>query len=117
MAAAALAVIAAVCAYYYTHDPAEASSRAPRCFFRLLTGWECPGCGAQRALHAALHLRLAEAWSYNPFVFFAFPLASAYVLIEAGRRRWPRFHAAATRPAIIAAIFVAIVAFWILRNL
>nr|WP_241744010.1 DUF2752 domain-containing protein [Cellulosimicrobium arenosum] len=32
----------------------------------LLTGLECPGCGALRATHDLAHLDLAGAWSMNP---------------------------------------------------
>lgn len=64
-----------------------------------------------------LHGNIAEAWHFNPMVFFAVPLAAYYFIVEAGRRRWPRLHAASVRPVIIIAIFIAIVAYWIGRNL
>lgn len=116
-AMAALAVVAVVVAagfYYYGHDPA--SSPAPKCMFRLLTGYDCPGCGSQRALHALLHGRVAQAWAYNPFVFFAVPAAVFYLVVEARRRVAPRLHAAAVHPAVIAGILVAVVAYTVLRN-
>ena len=107
---AAIAILAvAALAYYYLCDPASAP--APRCLLRTLTG--CPGCGTQRALHAMLHGRVAEAWGYNPAVFFAVPLAAMYLLAD-------RFPAPLRRvleaPATIFAIAAAIAAWWVLRN-
>ncbi len=109
VAAAVAAVTAAVAFLYYEHDPA--SPVAPKCLFRLISGYDCPGCGSQRALHALLHGRLAEAWGFNPYVFFAAPAGAAFVVIEAGRARWPRLHR-----AVIAAVLAATVAWWIFRN-
>lgn len=37
-----------------------------QCPLYHLTGWQCPLCGLQRGLHAALNGRFAEAWHYNP---------------------------------------------------
>ncbi len=115
--AAALAALAAAGAtvwYYYTVDPTEGGLK---CTFRLITGYDCPGCGSQRAFHALLHGDIARAWSFNPMVFFAVPLAAYYLVVEAGRRRWPRLHRASIHPAIIIAIFIALIAYWIGRNI
>ena len=102
--------------YYYTADPAKSIS-APKCVFKLLTGWDCPGCGSQRALHALLHGHIAQAWNFNPFIFFAVPVAIFYAIIETGRTRWPKLHAKAIHPAILIPIALAITAWWILRNI
>ena len=96
---ACAAVLFGVVAYYYGHDPSDGG--APVCAFKYLTGYDCPGCGSQRAFHALLHGRVAEAW----------------VIVEAGRRRWPRFHAGLTRPAVLLGILLAIAAYWVARNL
>lgn len=48
---------------------------APKCPFKLLTGLSCPGCGFQRAVHALLHGRCAEAMSYNYWFAYAVPYA------------------------------------------
>ncbi len=40
----------------------------PKCALKLLTGYDCPGCGATRAMHAALHGNFAEALRYNFFL-------------------------------------------------
>ena len=64
-----------------------------------------------------LHGRVAEAWHYNPFAFFALPVATFYIAIEALRNRYPRIHTYAVHPFAIVLIAIAILAFWILRNL
>lgn len=101
--------------YVYSHDPA--SSPSPKCFFKLLTGWDCPGCGSQRAAYALMHGRIADAWQLNPFIFFAVPAALFYFVAEAGRRRWPRFHVLATHPLVLTALLFLIIAWWVSRNL
>lgn len=115
--AVAAAVIALVCfcMYYHSHDPDTTFSF--KCTFKMLTGYDCPGCGSQRAFHAFLHGEFARAWEYNPLVFFAVPAAVYYLVVEAGRYRWPRLHAASVNPFVLIAFFIAILAFWIGRNL
>ena len=88
--AAALLTGAAV--FLYTVDPAQ-SRLAPRCVFRLATGWSCPGCGLQRAAHALLHGRWAEAAGYNPFLLISLPYLAALLAAElmpqgARREKW-----------------------------
>ena len=47
-------------ALYYAVDPSH-DVWLPRCPFHALTGWDCPACGGQRALHSLLHGRFGEA--------------------------------------------------------
>lgn len=47
----------------------------PKCPTKILTGWSCPGCGIQRAIHALLNGRLSEAVSYNYFFILSIPYA------------------------------------------
>lgn len=114
-AVAATVALALLIAYYYTHDPASAP--APKCIFKMVTGWDCPGCGSQRAFHAILHGNIAAAWHFNPFVFFAVPGAAFYITVEAMRKRLPRLHSAAINPFIIAAITLAAILYTVLRNI
>lgn len=117
LAAAVAAVIALFCIaiFYYKTDPT--SEWMPRCAFKALTGYDCPGCGVQRALHAILHGNIAAAWHYNPFVFFAIPTAIFYIITEAGRKRWPHLHTRANNPWLITAILIAVLSYWLLRTI
>lgn len=95
--------------YLWGHDPA--TSPAPACLFRRLTGYDCPGCGTQRALYALLHGDAAAAWEHNAALFFALPAAGAYICAR-GRLRDVLQH-----PAALCGVGAAIAAWWIIRNL
>ena len=44
-----------------------------KCPLFQLTGWQCPLCGTQRALHEMAHGNVAEAWRYNPGLWVTLP--------------------------------------------
>lgn len=51
-----------------------------KCPLLQLTGWQCPLCGLQRAIHAFLHGNFAQAWHYNPALWFLLPYAAVILL-------------------------------------
>lgn len=46
------------------------------CFFRLITGFKCPGCGVSRMCISLLKLDLVSAWKYNAAVLCMLPLGA-----------------------------------------
>lgn len=42
------------------------------CFYRLTTGFECPGCGITRMFISMFKLDFVSAFHYNPFMFVMF---------------------------------------------
>ena len=84
-----LIVILFTCgAVLYWFNPSQ-SMLMPKCAFKMLTGWDCPGCGIQRAVHAFVHGRFAEAISYNYFLAYSVPyLLSFLVVWVAPDYRW-----------------------------
>lgn len=112
--AAVLAAAAFVCVIF-VFDPLT-SGIYPRCPSKLLTGFDCPGCGSTRALHALLHLRWAGAWRYNAAVFFALPLMALYLVGP----RLPRrnvLNRLAHDPRLSWAVVAAVVLWTVLRNI
>ena len=102
---------------YFFLDPEQ--HFFPKCPFLWLSGWKCPGCGSQRAVHHLLHGDVTEALRVN----FLFVLALPYVLLGltleytawgrkqmAIRRRWYGY-----RAALVA--LVCVVFFGIIRNI
>ena len=108
LAAVALAVLFLV-------DPAEWKIFPP-CLFHKLTGWQCPGCGATRAVHALLHGRLAAAFRDNALLVLSLPVLAAYVWVRAMRRRQGRPSARLSPTWLWVALGVGLV-FMVWRNL
>lgn len=75
-----IAILTIGCILYYYIDPAEYSF-IPKCPVKIITGFDCPGCGFQRALHASLHGNFKEAINYNLFLIVAVPLTVLWWLI------------------------------------
>ena len=44
------------------------------CLVKRLTGVECPTCGFTRGVVSLLHGHIAQAWLYNPLLYFALAL-------------------------------------------
>lgn len=61
----------------------------PKCTFKELTGFHCPGCGTARSLHALLNGRFLQAVVYNPFTVMAL-LYLIWEPINTGIARWRR---------------------------
>lgn len=64
------AAIMAGCIVLFTFNPEDVGFY-PRCPSKMLTGYDCPGCGSLRGLHSLLHGDFAAAWRYNPAIFVA----------------------------------------------
>lgn len=90
----------------------------PRCLWKSMMGYDCPGCGFQRALHAALRGRLLEAAHYNLFLILVIPYLIALIMsdwILTGERaaRWQRVtHSQWMLWGYVVLYFL----WWILRN-
>lgn len=73
-------VFAGALTYIGLVDPHRPGSLFPPCPFKLLTGWECPGCGGLRMTHDVLHGDLAAAVVDNVFFLVGLPLLAAWAL-------------------------------------
>jgi hypothetical protein len=69
---AALGVTSILAVVYYFAP--EQYGFYPRCMFFLVTGWQCPGCGALRAAHHLLHGDLGGALQFNSLLVISLPI-------------------------------------------
>ncbi len=106
----AIAVVTGGIAIVISNHGHGVGELSPSCVIRRLTGYDCPGCGSQRALDALLHGHIAEAWSYN----YALPVLVAVALlyiVSPQRIRGVLYH-----PATLSALIIAMLGWWVLRN-
>jgi len=109
-------VLAAV--VYFIFNPATANFFPP-CLFYKLTGYQCAGCGSQRAIHSLLHFDIVSAFKYNLIVVPAIFLIALLIYLEhfGGKKRFPKLHRKLSSTKFIVAIIIVIVAYWLLRNI
>lgn len=116
-AAAAIAVVI-VGSVLFLFNPAE-TGVFPRCPFLMLTGYECPGCGSQRAIHALLHGDIIRAWDYNPLLVIAVPYIILGFIAELSFRRSHLIRTVRDRLYSGRAVWIVltvIIIYWIGRN-
>lgn len=97
----------------------EQSAYLPKCSFYALTGFECPACGTQRAIHQLLHLHPKEAFRYNPFLLVSLPYLSLFVWTEwfDPAKKCPRLYAFCRHRYVLHGYVLLIILWWIGRNL
>lgn len=101
---------------YYALDPST-SDAFPRCSFLSLTGYKCPGCGSQRAVHALLNGDVAGAFRFNALLMIAVPWMGLCLFAESRRTRNPRLYAR-LNPELLMWLFLALtLSWWLLRNI
>jgi hypothetical protein len=98
-------------------NPAE-HQYYPACWFNVLTGKLCPGCGGMRAIHQFLHGNFSEAFSFNPMVFIAVPVIFyAIIYYSVFLIRNKTLPGIPVNKIIVIISSIIILVFWILRNL
>lgn len=74
-------LVGGVVLYLYSPE----SLQIPRCPFLQLTGWQCPGCGSLRGIHALLHGDLGRVLQLNVMLIPALLYLALLVLLELTR--------------------------------
>jgi Protein of unknown function (DUF2752) len=105
------ALLAAALTYVGLVDPHNPDSFFPVCPFRLLTGWNCPGCGTLRMIHDVLHGDLAAAIADNALLLVGIPLLAGWALLRHRRGKSPLTILAT------AALVSTLLAWTVVRNL
>jgi hypothetical protein len=114
----AVFILIALSVVYYLFNPAKYGF-FPRCPFYVLTGFDCPGCGSQRAIYCLLHGNLMDAINYNVLLVISIPFLLIHFfykvkgLILRKDIRWGVIY----HPLTPKIILVLVMVFWICRNI
>lgn len=103
--------------FLYVFDPNKIAF--PQCVFFTTTGYLCPGCGSQRAIHSLLHLDFAAAFSYNALIIVLIPYLfyCVYIFLLGGKGKWSFIESILISKIAVILVSVAIIGFWLLRNI
>lgn len=118
--AALLACFAGAATWVVASDPTN-DVGPTSCAFKMITGFDCPGCGGTRAFYYLLTLNLPEAAHNHAIAVFAAPFLAYIYLRWALRRVFPhvrwRLPVFRVTPYMVTYFLMAWGAFWVLRNL
>jgi hypothetical protein len=87
--------------------------------FKGITGYKCPGCGSQTAVHYLLNLDVLSAFKANVILIFAIPyltLYFAFEMIKNPTEKQLKWRKRLFGERTIYIVLTIIVLFWILRN-
>jgi hypothetical protein len=108
-------IIAGTATYLFLVDPTRGGY--PSCPFRLLTGFQCPGCGTTRALHQLLHGHPLTAFELNPLIVIALPFLTFILILLTQSAIGKRNNWSISIPARYGWLtLLVVVGFWIVRN-
>lgn len=89
----------------------------PKCLFHSITGYSCPGCGLQRAIHDLLHLNISGAFRHNAFLVCSLPLVALLVILERRQSTHTKIYAFLSSKVFIFSLILLVLGWWILRNI
>ena len=110
--------LGAIAIFLFFFNPASPSNQFfPKCPFRLLTGWQCPGCGSTRACYQLLHLHPVAAFKLNPLMVMTLPFIIYGFLGFTRSAITSQPHRRIFIPPIyLWAWLVVLIFFWVFRN-
>ena len=113
------AIIVATALFILYHLNPNVYPIFPKCPFLVITGFECPGCGSQRALHQLLHLNVANAFIQNPLVVIYLPYIILGIYLEyfGGNKIFPHVRNTLYGKWAATLILISIILFWLGRNI
>ena len=110
-----LVLLIVVAIFYFSINPAT-NKYMPRCLFLVITGYKCPGCGCQRAVHALLHGNFLDALRFNAFFVVALPVIAIYLFNDYTHLIPNKMSEVITHHYTIAALAIVVMLWWVLRN-
>ena len=103
---------------YFLYSP-EKYGLFPQCPLKYFTGYSCPGCGSQRAIHEILHLNFKKAFEYNALLMISIP----YILVgfafnfDEVKLKFPKTRTFLFGQKAIFVILAIVIGFFIFRNI
>ena len=103
----------------YKHYNPLNSGLFPKCPFKAVTGYKCPGCGSQRAIHYLLNGDILTAMKQNILLVLSIPyliIGAIFDIIELKSTAILKIRKVLYGTTTIYIILFIVIFFWIFRN-
>ncbi|WP_461377307.1 DUF2752 domain-containing protein [Cloacibacterium normanense] len=110
-------IILLITGYYFFLNPYKQEYFFISCPFYKITGYQCSGCGSQRAFHEILHLNFEEAFRQNALVLIAIPYFSLIFFTSFFQEKFAKLRQLLIGKKTILILFFIVILFGIFRNL
>ena len=110
-------IILVLTGYYFFLNPYEQEYFFISCPFYKITGYQCSGCGSQRAFHEILHLNFREAFHLNALVLIAIPYFSLIFFTSFCQEKFAKLRQLLIGKKTTLILFFIVILFGIFRNL
>lgn len=110
-------IILLITGYYFFLNPYEQEYFFISCPFYKITGYQCSGCGSQRAFHEILHLNFKEAFHQNALVLLGIPYFSLIFFTSFFQEKFAKLRQVLIGKKTILILFIIVILFGIFRNL
>lgn len=103
---------------YFNYNP-EMYSFFPECPFHKFLHLDCPGCGAQRAIHSLLHGNIMKAANHNLLLVLSLPILIIHFVLYIVSLTTGKDHRLKIwqNPLVPKIILFIVICFWIFRNI
>lgn len=103
---------------FYSFNP-QNSIYFLKCPIYYFTGYLCPGCGSQRAIHELLHLNIKKAFEYNALFVTVTPYVILAIVLNTKplRNYFPKTRKLFFNPQAILVLLGIAVVFSVYRNI
>lgn len=103
---------------FYSFNP-QNSSYFLKCPIHYFTGYLCPGCGSQRAIHELLHLNFKKAFEYNALFVVSVPYIISAIALNTKplSEKFPKTRKLLFNPQAILVLLGIAVVFSVYRNI
>lgn len=110
-------IILLITGYYFFLNPYEQEYFFISCPFYKITGFQCSGCGSQRAFHEILHLNFKEAFHQNALVLLGIPYFLLIFFTSFFQEKFAKLRQLLIGKKTILILFFIAILFGIFRNL
>ena len=102
---------------YFFVNPAN-SDWAINCPFKMITNYDCPGCGSQRAFHELLHGHFKKAFVLNPLFVIGIPFFVLFLIFQIGdlKTKYSKFYSFMFGFKSILVYLAIVLLFFVVRN-